>query len=743
MSTRSSFERPDPATAPLPWQAGAAARRVPERLALMAGSLPEPRTVPAPNPFETVEPVRDGFVERGGVRSWYGQYGEAGPWLAFAPVFQIAHAHLMRGVVPYLSQHYRVVVMDLRGNGRSDRPADPAAYGFDHYYADFVAVLDRLQVDRAALVGVSATAMTVLRLAAEQPERVSHLVIAGGYADRRLNRAEVAAAVDAELRAMRDDWPAYIDRFFGGLVFTEPHSTKPYEDAVLCGAWATDGDTVAMGLAGWLGHDLREHAKRVRCPTLVIHGADDARVPHARGAAIAELVPGARLLTIGGGGHLLSSRDPVAFCNAVRDFVGPGPARATWVRAMARPRKALFVSSAIGLGHVQRDLAIALEMRKLQPQLQVDWFTVDPAAIYLEREGERLHPITRRLASESRHFESVAGEHDLQAFFALRTMDELMARNFLVFAELLKTEHYDIVVGDEAWEVDYHYHENPELKRQPFVFLTDFVGCLPMEEGNAREAFLCADRNADDIEHVARYPWIRDRAIFVGNPEDLPDLPFGPGLPNIRDWTRRNFAFSGYTLPFDPAELADTDQLRRRQGYRTDETLVIAAIGGTAVGRTLLHKIAQAFPAMKRQLPELRLLLITGPRLADEAFPEHPGLEVRPYVHKLFEHLACSDLALVQGGLSTCMELVATRRRFLSFPLERHFEQCIHVRHRLSNYCADCALRVQDLSPDELAQRALRALHEPVDYRAVETGGAARAAREIVAVMENRTWASG
>ena len=81
-----------------------------------------------------------------------------------------------------------------------------------------------------------------------------------------------------------------------------------------------------------------------------------------------------------------------------------------------------------------------------------------------------------------------------------------MARNFLVFAELLEQEHYDIVIGDEAWEVDYHYHENPELKRQPFVFLTDFVGCLPMEEGNEREAFLCADRNADDIEHVARYP---------------------------------------------------------------------------------------------------------------------------------------------------------------------------------------------------------------------------------------------
>jgi len=714
----------------------------PERLTLTAGELPAPGTLPRPYPFETLAPQREGFVERDGVRSWYAQFGGSGPWLAFAPVFQIGNAHLHKGVVPYLAQHFRVVVMDLRGNGRSDRPSSPASYSFDHYFADFVAVLDRLEVDRTAIVGISATAMVALRLAAEQPARVSHLVIAGGYAERRLDDPAQAEAVQQAMQRMRDDWPAYLDEFFG-IVFSEPHSTKPYEDGVLHGGWASDGATVAMGLAGWLHNDVREPARQVCCPTLVMHGDDDRRVPYAKGAQIAALVPGARLLTIGGGGHLPSARDPVVFGRAVRDFVGPGPARSTWVRGMARKRRALFISSAIGLGHVQRDLAIAREMRKLQPDLEIDWFTVHPASTYLEREGERLHPITQRLANESHHVEAMAGEHDLQAFFALRTMDEVMARNFLTFTDLVESEHYDIVIGDESWEVDYHYHENPELKRQPFVFLTDFVGCLPVEEGNEREAVLCADRNADDIEHVARYPWIRDRAIFVGNPEDAPDLPFGPGLPIIRDWTRRNFTFTGYALPFDPKSLADTEMLRRRHGYRSDEKLVIAAVGGTSVGAPLLHRIADAFPAMKRQLPELRMVLVAGPRLPREAFPGHAGLDVLPYVHNLFEHLACADLALVQGGLSTCMELVATRRPFLNFPLERHFEQCIHVQNRLHNYCADCAVRFRDLTAGELAERALRAMHEPVNYKVVETDGAARAAREIVAVMENRSWAAG
>ena len=116
---------------------------------------------------------------------------------------------------------------------------------------------------------------------------------------------------------------------------------------------------------------------------------------------------------------------------------------------------------------------------------------------------------------------------------------------------------------------------------------------------------------------------------------------------------------------------------------------------------------------------------------------------MQPYVHNLFEHLACCDLALVQGGLSTCMELVATRRRFLSFPLERHFEQCIHVRHRLQNYCADCSVELRDLDPAGLAEKALRTMDAPVAYRPVESKGALNAARQILDVLENRHWAAG
>jgi pimeloyl-ACP methyl ester carboxylesterase/predicted glycosyltransferase len=704
---------------------------------LVVGPLPEPGIAPdaEDSPFRTVEPAAQGFVDRDGVRIWYAVWGDDGPWIAFAPIYQITHSQVLKATAPYLSHHFRVVTMDGRGNGRSDRPDDPEQYGFEHYYQDLVAVLDAVGADRVAVIGVSATAMTAIRLAGERPDRVTHLIVVGGFAEWRADDA----ATRADQERMTADWRGYLVRFFDRS-FTEPHSTKPIEDAVRFG-WATTGDAVARARGGWAGADAREWARRVRCPTLVIHGDDDQRVAYDEGVRIAELVPGARLLTIGGGGHLAPVRDPVVFNRAVRDFVAGPPRTSTWVRPMSRPRRALFASRAIGLGHVQRDLAIARELRKLVPDLAIDWFTVDPAARYLQEEGERVHPITARLANESRHFEHVAGEHDLSAFFALRTMDEILVHNFLGFSDLVEQEHYDLVIGDEAWDVDDYYHENPELKRQPFVFLTDFVGCLPVD-GDEREAFLRADRKADDLEHVARFPYVRDAAIFVGNREDVVEDPFGPGLPGIRAWTDRNFSYAGYTLPFDPADLADTERLRARHGYRRDEKLAIAAVGGTGVGRHLLRKIVDAFPRMKREVPELRLILVAGPRLSGEAFPEHDGLEVRPYVHQLYEHLACCDLALVQGGLSTCMELVATRRPFLSFPLRRHFEQCVHVRKRLANYGADRAVSYDDLTPEALADRALTALHEPVRYRPVETDGAARAAKRIAQVLENRWWAT-
>ena len=160
-----------------------------------------------------------------------------------------------------------------------------------------------------------------------------------------------------------------------------------------------------------------------------------------------------------------------------------------------------------------------------------------------------------------------------------------------------RTGEYDLVVGDEAWDIDHYLHENPELKRTAFAWMTDFVGWLPMPAGGEREAYLTADYNAEMIEHVERYPRIRDRAIFVGEPDDIVPDGFGPGLPSIRDWTERHFAFSGYVTGFDPSPLIEgRDALRRELGYRDDERIVIVTVGGSGVGESLLRRVIASYP---------------------------------------------------------------------------------------------------------------------------------------------------
>ncbi|MGH8193547.1 MAG: glycosyltransferase, partial [Woeseiaceae bacterium] len=180
--------------------------------------------------------------------------------------------------------------------------------------------------------------------------------------------------------------------------------------------------------------------------------------------------------------------------------------------------------------------------------------------------------------------------------------------------------------------------------------------------------------NAEMIEHIARYPRVRDAALFVGNPDDIVDDSFGPGLPPIRDWTRQHYTFTGYVTGFDPAEVGNRDELRAALGWTPDERVCIAAVGGSGVGVDLLQRVIDAFPAASLRVPGLRMIVVAGPRIDVGRFRARDGLEVLGYVHDLYRYLAACDLAIVQSGLTTCMELTASRTPFIYIPLQHHFE---------------------------------------------------------------------
>ena len=101
-------------------------------------------------------------------------------------------------------------------------------------------------------------------------------------------------------------------------------------------------------------------------------------------------------------------------------------------------------------------------------------------------------------------------------------------------------------------------------------------------------------------------------------------------------------------------------------------------------------------------------------------------MSYRRYVPDLYRHLAACDLAVVQGGLTTCMELTANRRPFVYVPLRHHFEQHFHVHHRLARYGAGRRLDYAEAAdPEGLAKVIADEIGRPVDYAPVDTGGAA------------------
>ena len=711
-------------------------------------------------------PDAAGFVDRDGVRVHWESYGAGEPTILFLPTWSIVHSRCWKAQIPDFARRSRVITFDPRGNGRSDRPAADEAYTEEEFARDAVAVLDANGVDRAFIVSLSRGAQRALLMATEHPERVLGAAFVDPFFPVSLLRSlHWRVICHPAMRPMlmkpplttrgfgkfnAQHWRADFKDFLQWWTeknFNQKHSTKQIEDGV---AWGleTDAETaIAFSRGGLLTPTDRGSqialARRVRCPVLVIHGSEDDVFPVSDSRMLARLT-GGKLVVVEGAGHQPQARKPVPVNLALREFfasVGSAPAVAALepsgpARKRSPDRKrVLYVSSPIGLGHAQRDVAVARELRKLVPGVEIDWLAQDPVTRVLAAEGERVHPGSRHLASESAHIESESAEHDLHCFQALRRMDEILIANFMVFHDVVRDDRYDLWIADEAWELDYYLHENPREKVVPFAWFTDFVGWLPMEDGGAGESALTADYNAQMVEHIARNPGVRDRALFVGNAEDIVPDRLGPDLPLIRDWTERHFEFPGYITGFVPGELPPRGELRHELGYRDGELVCLVTVGGSGVGGALLRKVIAAYPESKRRVPALRMIVVAGPRIDPRSLPHSAGLEIVPYVHQLYRHLAACDLAIVQGGLTTAMELTACKRPFLYFPLRHHFEQSFHVRHRLDRYRAGRCMDFDQATPESLAAAIAGEIGRTVDYRDVETDGARRAAARIAEML--------
>jgi pimeloyl-ACP methyl ester carboxylesterase len=276
------------------------------------------------------EPDTDGFVDRDGVKLHWEAFGAGEPTLLLLPAWTVVHARFWKAQVPYLARHFRVVTYDGPGNGRSDRPLDPAPYGYEAEGESALAVLDATGTDRAVLVSLSMGAQWALWLTAHHPGRVLGIVFIGPGLDLD-SWEEPAIPPFDEPYASTEGWARYnrhywlehwreFLEFFFGQCFPEPHSTKQREDCVGWGLETTP--QVLLAVEGAPEPDeatIRRWCARARRPTLVIHGDKDRIGPLRSGAALARATGGA-LVVLAGAGHIPLARDPVKVNLLVREF---------------------------------------------------------------------------------------------------------------------------------------------------------------------------------------------------------------------------------------------------------------------------------------------------------------------------------------------------------------------------------------------------------------------------------------
>jgi len=404
----------------------------------------------------------------------------------------------------------------------------------------------------------------------------------------------------------------------------------------------------------------------------------------------------------------------------------------------------LFISSTLGLGHITRDIAIAKEIRKTIPNTKINWVAAPPVCDYLKEHNETLLPESKNWPSETLVAENTREGVNLNLTKYLINVRDTWNQQWNIFKEILDKHQFDLIIGDEAYQIVNNLIDAAEMNEPvthtPFIIIYDFIGDRAMTD-DPKEIEMV--RRINDkwlhrtvVQFPEEIPQNLITRFFVGEIDDIEPRETLKGITDFKEAVKDHITFLGNIIRFDPQEFKASYLIREKLGY-SSSPLVVCSVGGSNVGVSMFNLCIDSYKILEEKVPGLQMVLVCGPRMDPEELDLPSGVKAYGYVSNLIELFAACDLAIIQLGLSSAMELIALEKPFIYFPIPQHFEQD-ELAKRFNRRNIGVDMSVTSATVEALAKAILDNLSKEVRYPITNFNGAKNAALAIKELTINR-----